>query len=241
MSQFQSMAASSDTSFLEVPQSASRAGAYDEIYADSGEPREHWRAFLKSIEQLGANELALRVENGRRILREHGVSYIATGDTKTPERAWELDFLPLIISAEDWSEIEAGVTQRANLLNEVLRDVFSTQRLIRDGILPAPLVYANPGYLRACQAVRVPQDNYLHTYAVDLVRATDGRWWVLADRTQAPTGMGFAQENRSVVGRVLPETMQAVQPRSLTPDMRLRRDALRRLARRIGRIPRLYC
>lgn len=230
MSPFQSMAASGDTSFSEIPFRASIAGAYDEIYAESGETREHWRTFLQSIEELGPAELALRVENGRRILREHGVGYIATGDTKAPERAWELDFLPLIISAEEWREIEAGVTQRANLLNEVLRDLFNTQRLIRDGILPAPLVYANPGYLRACQAVRVPQDNYLHTYAVDLVRATDGRWWVLADRTQTPTGMGFAQENRSVVGRVLPETMQAVQPRSLSPDMRLRRDALRRLA-----------
>lgn len=203
--------------------------AFDEMFDSAGQPREHWRAFLDSVEQLGRNELALRAENGRRIVREHGVSYIAAGDTKSPEREWELDFLPLIISAEEWSEIEAGVVQRAHLLNQVLRDLFNTQRLVRDGILPAPLVYANPGYLRACQAVRVPQDNYLHTYAVDLVRAADGRWWVLADRTQTPTGLGFAQENRSVVGRVLPEAMRAVQPRPISPMMRIRRDALRRL------------
>ena len=205
-------------------------GAFDELYSESGAPREHWRAFLHSVDQLGRTELALRVENGHRILREHGVGYIAAGDTKSPEHAWELDFLPLILGAEEWRTIEAGVVQRAHLLNQVLRDLFSMQRLVRDGILPAPLVYANPGYLRACQAVRVPQDNYLHTYAVDLARAADGRWWVLADRTQTPTGLGFAQENRSVVGRVLPEAMRAVQPRPISTVMRTRRDALRRLA-----------
>jgi len=230
MSQSQSTTVSGHTSFAEFSASAGSGRSYDEVHLESGEPREHWQKFLQSIGQLGRNELGLRVENGRRILREHGVGYIATGDTKTPERAWELDFLPLIISAEEWREIETGVVQRAHLLNQVLRDLFSTQRLIRDGILPAPLVYANPAYLRACQAVRVPQDNYLHTYAVDLCRAADGHWWVLADRTQTPTGVGFAQENRSVVGRVLPEAMQALQPRSLSADLRLRRDALRRLA-----------
>jgi uncharacterized circularly permuted ATP-grasp superfamily protein/uncharacterized alpha-E superfamily protein len=211
---------------------AGSAGASGEIFGADGQPQAHWKSFLETAGRLGSDELLLRAENGRRILREHGVSYLVSGDSKTPERPWELDLLPLILSADEWRDIEAGVMQRANLLNRILRDLFSTQRLVRDGFIPAPLLHANPGFLRACQAVQVPGGNYLHTYAVDLVRGADGQWWVLADRTQAPTGMGFALENRTVVSRVLPEVIQAVQPRALSTVLRARREALRRLAPR---------
>lgn len=206
------------------------AAAFDEVFDAAGQPREHWRTFLQSAERLGRDELVIRAENGRRILREHGVSYMAAGDAAASERAWELDFIPLVIGADEWRGIEAGVVQRAHLLNGILRDLFTTQRLVRDGFIPAPLVYANPGYLRACQSVQVPGGNYLHTYAVDLVRAADGQWWVLADRTQAPTGLGFALENRTVVSRVLPEAMRAAQPRPLSTTLRTWREALCRLA-----------
>jgi uncharacterized circularly permuted ATP-grasp superfamily protein/uncharacterized alpha-E superfamily protein len=101
---------------------------------------------------------------------------------------------------------------------------------VRDGLVPAPLIYANPGYLRACQAVRVPGGNYLHLYAADVARGPEGRWWVLADRTQAPAGFGFVLENRSVLSRVLAEVMQAVRPRSLSESLPIYREALRRLA-----------
>jgi uncharacterized circularly permuted ATP-grasp superfamily protein/uncharacterized alpha-E superfamily protein len=205
-------------------------GAFNEVFAPNGTPREHWSALLQSLEQLGRDEFHLRAENGRRILREHGVSYTPTGTGKNAERAWELDFLPLVISAAEWSVIEAGIIQRAHLLDQVLRDLYGTQKLVRNGFLPAPLVHANPAYLRACQAIKVPGDNYIHTYAVDLGRAPDGQWWVLADRTQAPTGMGFALQNRSVVSRVLPEVLQAVRPRSLSAVLRARDLALRQMA-----------
>lgn len=205
-------------------------GAYDEVFAAPGQPRPHWQTFLQSIEKMGRDEFHLRAQNGRRVLREHGVSYMPTGSHKSSERAWELDFLPFIISADEWSFIESAIIQRAHLLNRILRDLFGTQQLVRNGFLPAPLVHANPAYLRACQAIKVPGGNYLHTYAVDLGRAPNGQWWVLADRTQAPTGMGFALENRSVVSRVLPEVLQTVHPRSLASVLRARDSALRRMA-----------
>src|SRR5262245_25301027 len=136
------------TGFLTGPRSFP-AGAYDEAYETSGEPREPWRELLAALDRLGPDEVAARVENGRRILREHGVSYAATGDTKSPERPWELDFLPLIIGKEDWRVLEDGIRQRAHVLNALLRDLYSKQRLVRDGFVPAALVQANPGYLRA--------------------------------------------------------------------------------------------
>ncbi|MFN3410160.1 MAG: circularly permuted type 2 ATP-grasp protein, partial [Limisphaerales bacterium] len=191
-----------------------------------------WQALAAEIGQLGREEFALRAENARRILREHGVTCGTAGDARAPEQPWELDCVPLVLGAEEWQALEAGVIQRAHLLNRLLRDLYGTQRLLRDGFVPAPLVHANPAYLRACQAVPPPGGNYLLTYAVDLARGADGQWWVIADRTQAPTGMGFALENRTVVSRVLPELVQALQPRPLSTVLRARRDSLLRLAPR---------
>ena len=179
--------------------------AWDELRAASGEVRPHWQALVTSLAALGREELALRVENGRRILREHGVTCFSAGPGGERDEPWDLDFTPFLLSAEEWHDLAAGLVQRARLLNLVLGDLHSVQRLVRDGFIPAPLIFANPGYLRACQAVRVPGGHYLQLYAADLARGQDGRWRVLADCTQAPAGLGFILENRSVLARVLPE------------------------------------
>jgi uncharacterized circularly permuted ATP-grasp superfamily protein/uncharacterized alpha-E superfamily protein len=196
----------------------------------SGEVRGQWQALMRSLEALGRDEFAVRIENGRRILREHGVSCFSAGPDGERDNQWELDFLPFIISAEEWRALAAGLIQRARLLNLVLGDLHGVHRLVRDGFLPAPLIFANPGYLRACQAVRVPGNHYLQLYAADLARGPDGAWRVLADRTQAPAGLGFALENRSVLSNVLPEALHAVRPRAISDSLRLRHEGLRRLA-----------
>ena len=185
---------------------------------------------MSSLATLGRTEFALRVENGRRILREHGVSCFSSSLGGERDEPWEIDFIPFVISAEEWRDLAAGLVQRARLLNLILADLHGVQRLVRDGFLPAPLIFGNPGYLRACQAIRVPGQNYLQLYAADLARGPDGCWRVLADRAQAPAGLGFILENRSVVSRVLPEALHALRPKSLTESLRISREALRGLA-----------
>ena len=204
--------------------------AWDELHGPAGQIRPPWQPLMASFERLGRDELAVRVQNGRRILREHGVSRLSSGPDGEREVQWELDCIPLVVGAVEWRELEAGLVQRARLLNLILGDLFGVQHLVRDGLVPAALVYANPGYLRACQTVRVPLGNYLQLYAADLARGPEGRWRVLADRTQAPAGLGFALENRGVLSRVLPGPLHAIRPRSLSETLRLRREALRRLA-----------
>jgi uncharacterized circularly permuted ATP-grasp superfamily protein/uncharacterized alpha-E superfamily protein len=204
--------------------------AWDELRLASGAIRPHWQPLMASLDALGRDEFAIRVENSRRILREHGVSCFSSDSSGEREVRWELDCIPFVISAADWRELDTGLVQRARLLNCVLGDLFGVQRLVRDGFVPAPLIHANPGYLRACQAVRVSGGNYLQVYAADVARGPDGRWCVLADRTQAPAGFGFVLENRSVLSRVLGEVLQAVRPRSLAEILPICREALRRLA-----------
>jgi uncharacterized circularly permuted ATP-grasp superfamily protein/uncharacterized alpha-E superfamily protein len=206
------------------------AGAFDECVGKDGGVRAHWKTLTNSLDRLGREELASRAENCRRILREHGVSCLVNRNGESTDEPWKLDLLPLMIGAAEWRELEAGLIQRAQLLNKVLHDLYGVQRLVRDGFIPAPLIYANPSYQRACQAVGTPSGVYLHTYAADLARSPDGRWWVLADRTQAPSGIGFLLENRTVLSRVLPEATEDVRPRSMSEAVRLRRETLRRLA-----------
>ncbi len=208
---------------------AAAPGAFEGILHPDGTPLPAWERLLAAMGQLGAEGFAERAEDGRRILREHGVSVPAPGGGDGAERPWELDFLPLVLGASEWRHLEEAMCQRASLLNALLQDLHGNQRLVRHGFLPAPLLFANPGYLRACQAIAVPDGAYLHTYAADLGRSPDGQWWVLADRTQAPAGLGFAQESRTVMSRVLPEAVQALHPRSLAETWRSRRETLRRL------------
>ena len=208
----------------------SGSGVFDEFLSEKGAPRTHWRTLATSLERLGRDELASRAENCRRILREHGVSCFVTQDGRGVDEPWQLDLLPLMFAGDEWRKLEAGLIQRAHLLNLVLHDLHGVQRLVRDGFIPAPLIYANPNYHRACQAIDAPGGVYLHTYAADLARSPDGRWWVLADRTQSPPGIGFMLENRTVISRVLPEAVQDVHPRTFSEAVRLRRETLRRLA-----------
>lgn len=201
--------------------------AFDECTHPHGGTRPHWQKFISCLDHLGAKELGKRAEDSRRILSEHGVTCFVNRHGTGADELWQLDLLPLILGGGEWRAIEAGLIQRARLLNLVLGDLYGTQRLVRDGFVPAPLVFANSGYLRACQAIDVPGGAYLQIYAADLARSPDGQWWVLADRTQGPGGLGFALENRSILSRVLPEAMRAVQPRTISDTLRIRRDALR--------------
>src|SRR5437899_2207843 len=129
-------------------------GAFNEAFERDGQPRAHWKTLLSSLGGLGLKELAVRTENGRRLLREHGVGCGDPAISSSGERAWELDCFPLVFGAEEWTRLASGLVQRAQLLNAILNDLYSVQRLVRDGFVPAPLMYANPGYWRACQAIQ---------------------------------------------------------------------------------------
>jgi uncharacterized circularly permuted ATP-grasp superfamily protein/uncharacterized alpha-E superfamily protein len=181
---------------------------YDELNDPQGAMRAHWRPL---IDRLRANESpdAVRrsLELTRRLIVENGVTYNVYADPQGADRPWALDPLPFVIPAAEWQTIEAGVAQRARLLNAVLADLYGQQRLIAEGHIPAELAFGHPNYLWPCQGL-VPIDGaWLHVYAADLARAPDGRWWLLADRTQAPSGAGYALENREILEQVHPEAI----------------------------------
>lgn len=173
-----------------------------------------------------------RVEESRRLLRQNDVTYTIYDDPQSGERLWPLDVLPLLIPAAEWREIEAGVLQRARLLDALLADIYGPQQMVAEGILPPALIEANPGFLRPCHGVKPQGGRYLHLSAVDLARGSDGRWRVLADRTEAPSGAGYALENRSVIGRVLSDCISDMRVEPLMPFFAALREGLAALAPR---------
>ena len=203
---------------------------FDELSADGVTPRGHWSSFIQSLTALGAGELEKRLARAERRIRENGVTYNVYGDPLGVSRPWKIDLVPLLIPADEWRFLEKGVIQRAELLNQVLQDLYGPQKLLASGRLPAALAFANPGFLRPLVGVALPKQAYLHLLAVDLARSPDGQWWVLADRTQAPSGSGYALENRTIVADILPDSFRESNVLRLAPFFRAERETLLSLA-----------
>jgi uncharacterized circularly permuted ATP-grasp superfamily protein/uncharacterized alpha-E superfamily protein len=216
---------------VDLDQAPLRYGAaYDELSADGVTPRPHWRHLIESLREIGPEELGRRWGRAERRIRENGITYNMYSDPQGANRPWQIDILPLLISANEWRYLEQGIIQRAELLNRILEDLYGPQELIADGHFPAALLYANPAFLRPLVGVAVPKQSYLHMLAVDLARSPDGQWWVLADRAQAPSGSGYALENRTIVADVLPDLFRTSNVLRLAPFFRAQRDALINLA-----------
>lgn len=206
---------------------------YDELcQRAAGVPavRAHWRALYDSLTRMSPAVVEQRRAELRRLIHENGITYNVYADPRGFERPWELDLLPYVLPADEWARIEAAVIQRATLFNRILADLYGEQRLLEEGCIPPALIYGHSGFLRPLVGAAQPRDVFLHLYAVDLARSPDGRWWVVADRTQAPSGAGYALENRGVVARVLPELYRELGVEPLVPFFERFRDGLAALA-----------
>lgn len=204
----------------------SPAGRYDEMFAAPDQPRPHWQALYDSLNVTDARDLNARIGAAERELRDSGVTYNVYEDPEGLNRQWEMDMLPLAIAPAEWQVLEAGIAQRARLFNSILADLYGPQRLLRDGLLPASLVLGHSGFLRNARGMRLPGKVHLHLYAADLVRSPNGQWWVIADRTQAPSGAGYALENRLIVSKVFPDLFRRQNVRHLAHYFATMRDAL---------------
>src|ERR1700687_5455347 len=206
------------------------AGVYDEMSGESGVLRPHWDPFIGSLSALGRQELGQRWRTARQRIRENGVPYNVYGDPLGVDRPWSLDAIPLVIPPSEWEPLEAGLIQRARLLNSILADLYGPQQLLRGGHIPPALVFANPGFWRPCHGVRVSGNTYLHLLAVDLARGPDGDWWVISDRTQAPSGAGYSLENRIVMADNFTDLFREFRVKRLASFFRSFRDTLLRLS-----------
>ena len=187
---------------------AASPGTYDAVVDADGSIRPLWRPVLDALTGMTDTDRARIRDTAERMLADNGVTFVAQDDEDSKLRPWRLDLLPMLIAENEWQILEAGLIQRAQLLNEILGDLYGPQRALREGILPPSLVFGNLHFLPACSNMPVRGDVHLHFIAFDVARAPDGRWWVLSDRTEVPSGAGYALENRVVASRCLPELFE---------------------------------
>jgi uncharacterized circularly permuted ATP-grasp superfamily protein/uncharacterized alpha-E superfamily protein len=206
------------------------AGLRDEMVGADGALREHWQLGISMLDELGLTDLDRRWAHARRIIHENGVTHNVYGDPNGLDRPWNLDLIPLLIPSDEWQAVREGLIQRAHLLDRLLADIYGPMDTIRNGLLPPELVWANVGFLRACHGAMVPENRWLHLYAADLVRTPDGGFAVLSDRTQAPSGAGYALENRIALSRSLPAIFRQCNVQRLAPFFAELRQTLSSLA-----------
>jgi len=213
--------------------------SYDEMLGKDGNLRPHWQAFFQSFNQLGNGEIKSRNSEISRLLKENGVTYQIYGDSNLVNRDWNMDSIPFLISKEEWERVEAALIQRAELLNLLLQDIYGDQKLIKNGILPLELIYNHTGFLRPCSGIKLPGKHSLVLYSADMARSPDGKLWIISDRTQAPSGSGYALENRTVMTRVLPELFSGLKVRHLSPYFDALSNSLNELGARHHQNPRI--
>jgi uncharacterized circularly permuted ATP-grasp superfamily protein/uncharacterized alpha-E superfamily protein len=205
-------------------------GHWDETLLPSGFPRRHWRKLFVEIGRMGFQQLSRRWQSGQQLIQSEGVTYNIGNASDGKEYSWPMDPIPFVIDGREWASIEQAVIQRAHLFNAILFDLYGEQRLLHERRIPAALVFANPNFLRPCFGIAPPGGVHLHTYAMDIARSPHGNWWVIADRTQAPSGMGYALQNRFLSARTLPDVFDRCRVRQLTRFYDTKRDSLLELA-----------
>ncbi len=187
-----------------------QSGLFDEMMDGKGVLRPHWRPLRDRLSELHAKgELAACFATADRYLKDSGVFYRVYDDKAADERPWPLSHVPILVSPEDWKRIKAGAVQRAALLEAILADCYGERRLVAEGALPAAAIAGSPEYLRPLAGGTPPGTRFLAFYALDLGRGPNGEWWVIRDRAQAPSGAGYALENRNAIARALTDIYRA--------------------------------
>ena len=211
------------------------AGHFDELKGrEAGTAGEGmtsaWRHFLDTIGPDDQGDLNHRATSLARQIRDNGVTYNVYANEGGPQRPWSLDLFPLIVSPDSWQRIESGVKQRMQVLHRVMADVYGPQNLLSGGLLPPALVQGHPGYLRAMHGVEPVGGTHLHIAAFDLARGPDGNWWVVSQRTQAPSGLGYLLENRLAVSRLFPKAFESMHVQRLAGTYRALVDGLKQMS-----------
>lgn len=212
---------------------------YDETLATGDRLKDEWAALLQNLNTLGPTEIVRRNADLQKLLRENGVTYNVYDGHLAFARTWNLDPIPWVLNANDWATVEKGLIQRAELLNLILKDLYGPKELLKKGLIPHELIFCHKGFLRQCDHLHFPNNYPLALYSADIARGPEGRMWVINDRTQAPSGMGYALENRSAMVRVLPEIFKAQQVEKVSDFFNTFYNSLCQLAPRQKDNPRI--
>lgn len=212
---------------------------YNEALRAPDSVKPMWQQLQSELSDGSYDRLSSLLQLSEHLLREDGASYNVHGDPDGTTRNWPLDVVPFLLAQEQWQALESGIRERAHLFNLMLQDIYGEQHLIRQGVIPPQLIFSHPGYARPWVGMATPDNCSLGMYAVDLVRASDGEFYAVGDRTQIPSGSGYALENRVVMTRVLPQMYRDSHVARLAHYFSDLRDLLTRLGSAQSNNPRI--
>ncbi len=218
---------------------AAAAGRHDELKNAKGEISAVWQKMVEALKALPAAELTQRAEQVRSLIYENGITYNVYDERGNHARPWGMDLLPMLLEYAEWEKIERALGQRARLFNLILQDLYGPQTLIERRVVPPALVLGNPAFLRPCHGLAPADGMFVPIYGADLGRAPTGQWWVLSERLDAPSGFGYALENRALTTRVFSDWLRDNRVARLPGFAQTLRESLARLAARRGDSPRM--
>jgi len=214
--------------FLDTYTSAS---LFDEMLDEGLVVREHWKALLERLESMSGEELESKQAEITWHLEDNGVTYNVYNDPEgNGNRPWSLDPIPFVIAKEEWKEIKKGIKQRAKLLNLILKDLYGEQTLLKENIIPSEVIFGHKGFIPAVHNFGLMENFQLYFYALDMARGPDGKMWVLNDRTQAPSGLGYAVENRLTMNIVSKDLYPEHEIKKLLPFIEEFKKLLKKLS-----------
>lgn len=184
---------------------------YDELFAANGQPRPEAALLIERINTLSANELQQRQHAAQIALFKEGVTFNVYGNNQGTERIFPFDIIPRIVAAHEWAKLEQGLKQRTLALNLFLADIYHEQKIIKDGVIPAELIYSAKGFLKPCMGLQPPAGIWCHITGTDLVRDRDGQWYVLEDNIRCPSGVSYVLQNRRVMKSTFPQVFKTME------------------------------
>jgi uncharacterized circularly permuted ATP-grasp superfamily protein len=176
-------------------------GAWDELLAADGSPRPVARALIEHLRSLGIDEIRSRQALAELDIATMGITFTVYTDGTGIDRAWPFDVIPRVIDASEWWRISTGLVQRLTALNRFIDDVYNEQTIVRDGVFPAELLAESTNYRPECRGARPAFGVWAHISGSDLVRDSDGTFYVLEDNLRVPSGVSYMIENRLIAKR----------------------------------------
>ena len=187
---------------------------YDEMFAPDGSARPAAQMLVERIEGFPDGELARRQIAAEYALLRMGITFNVYADEQGIEKIFPFDLIPRIIDAAEWDWIERGLKQRIHALNLFIDDVYHDQKILKDGVVPSDVVLSSERYLKPCIGLDPPRGIWCHITGTDLVRDSDGQFYVLEDNLGCPSGVSYVVENRQLMKRTFPQLfgMAQIQP-----------------------------
>lgn len=191
-------------------------GFFDEMFSSDGQTRSGYTYFKDRVEQLSKEEFMRRQLSAERALMAMGITFNVYSENEGTERIMPVDIIPRIVSAKEWEKMEKGLIQRITALNLFLADIYSNQKIIKDGIIPKEVIYTSKNFLEPCMGIKPPKNIWIHITGTDLIRGNDGEYMVLEDNLRCPSGVSYMMENRELLKQTFPEVVAKTQIRPIS-------------------------